>query len=245
MTYNINHLYPDVNVIDMTTDIYIADDEDKYNNNLKKLDELTLDINNFVIIFNINPLILSRFYALRMAKLSIPTRGYENVTDDDELIVFRNAKALVCPKETENDEKLMKLLKTLFREQVFNDCMICFCEFEAREKRVYCVNCNNQICQNCISKYLPTNAGWCPCCRQHLLFEDLKQPDETDYKFNSFLRKCLRRLIKNNPYVQRVAGEHVLECFNRAKELQQRPLYRNVNFFDDSETDSETDSDDG
>jgi hypothetical protein len=95
--------------------------------------------------------------------------------------------------------------------------MICFYEFEARERRVYCVNCNNQMCGNCVSTSLPNSAGWCPCCRQHILFERLKQPDETDDKFNSFVKKCLRYLIKRNPYLRGESGEHVFNGLNLAK----------------------------
>jgi hypothetical protein len=119
--------------------------------------------------------------------------------------------------------------------------MICFYEFESREQRVYCANCNNQICANCINNYLSNNAGWCPSCRRHILFTDLKQPDETDNEFNRFVKKCFKYQLKRNRYVQRAPGEPVLNCYNKAKEIQQSPLYRNVNFFEDSETDTDDD----
>jgi hypothetical protein len=113
MTYFFNHIYTDVNVIDMTADIYIADNEDKYNNNLNKLKDLTFDINKVVIMFNISHVGLSLFYGSRMAESSIPKKGYDNATDEDELIVFRNAKSLVCPKEQENDEELIRIIKNV------------------------------------------------------------------------------------------------------------------------------------
>ncbi len=114
MTYNINHLYPDVNVIDMTTDIYTADNEDEYNNNLNKLKELTLDINNFVIILNTNQIILRRFFNAYAARLSIPEQKHNNVVFETELLLFRNSKAFVCPKRP-NDEELIGIFKTSFR----------------------------------------------------------------------------------------------------------------------------------
>jgi archaellum biogenesis ATPase FlaH len=92
LTYNINHLYPDVNVIDMTTDIYTADNEDKYNNNLKKIKDLSADSNNFVIIFNINTITLSRFFDTLMVQRKVPKRAYENVTDDDDFLLFRKGR---------------------------------------------------------------------------------------------------------------------------------------------------------
>jgi hypothetical protein len=99
----------------MTAYIYTADNDDKCNNNIKKLKDLILDINNFIIIFNINTVILSRFLESHMAELSRPKTSYIDVSNDTELLLFRDSKTLLCPKEPDNDEELIRILKTSFR----------------------------------------------------------------------------------------------------------------------------------
>jgi len=71
-TININSIYPCVNVIDMTADIYTARTTEQFNNNLKRLKDLTVDHNNFIIIFNKGAVLLHRFFQSHLCQVSIP-----------------------------------------------------------------------------------------------------------------------------------------------------------------------------
>jgi hypothetical protein len=57
------------------------------------------------------------------------------------------------------------------------------------------------MCKNCYTSYIPNNVGFCPCCRQHLLFQGLKQSDVTDREYNDFIKDCMLYEISVNPNV--------------------------------------------
>jgi hypothetical protein len=85
--------------------------------------------------------------------------------------------------------------------------MVCFKEFTDDDKRVYCCHCDKQICRPCYSNYIENNAGWCPCCRQHLLFEGLKQADDPEPEFERFIKRATLYETIRNPYVRAVPDD--------------------------------------
>jgi len=163
---------------------------------------------------------------------SINTRTKNIVlTGSVDFLLFRDDNTLICPRQA-NEEELKSAIKKIFKEeQANNECVICFNEIKTPENRATCVNCYNLICGDCMDNYLFVNAGWCPVCRQHIIFENLKQPDDTDEEFNMFVKSRVLSYYKETPnarFLTTKRGEGILETYNALKRLEQHPLLNGV-----------------
>jgi hypothetical protein len=229
-TITINSIYSCVNVIDMTADLYTAKTTEQFNNNLKRLKDLTRDHNNFIIIFNKGAVLLHRFLQSHLHQVAIPKQNII-LTDSVNCLLFRDDNTLICPKQF-NDDELKSAIKKIFKDEQANiECIICYNEIKTPENRAMCVNCYKVICCDCMDAYLLVNPGWCPMCRQHIYFENLKQPDDTDEEFNMFVKSRVLSYYKETPnarFLITKQGEGILETYNELKRLQQHPLFYGV-----------------
>jgi len=200
---NIKLIYPDINIITLT----------EANDLSSKINEYTKDDNNIIIIFNNNNQInIKNVYSNYMIFKEVPNIFWiKNNIGDIAFMVVRSSKVLVYPtSHIEKSDILIDELKCILKPKTL-DCLICFEKFCFDEPRVTCCNCQMSICKNCFIKYIEVNAGWCPCCTCHLIFEGIKKHQsiaEYDELFNIFISKETKLSLYSG-FVQKLSGANI------------------------------------
>ena len=200
---------PNVNVINITL---------AYENvisNVEKLSEFTKDDNNIIIINNNNTINFTKFYSYYMDLHKVPSHAWSKIDDNIIVMLVRsNAVILAQKPETYNCEDFKNALKSYLKPRV-KDCLICFHNFPFKEKRVTCCHCQMPMCHNCFITYIKNNSGWCPYCRQHLLFVGLgktsMQNEDMDVAFDAFVGDEMRTRINQSNAVIRVSASYLAE----------------------------------
>ena len=209
---NIKSVYPNANVINMTSVIH------SYENvisNVKKLSEYTRDDNNIIIVYNINILHFTKFYSCYMSLKKEPVHTWSKIDDDIIVMLVRSNNVILAPKpEIGNSDVFKNVLKSYLKPRV-NDCLICFHEFIFNERRVSCCHCQMPMCKKCFITYIKNNSGWCPYCTQHLIYLGLDktciQGDDMDVVFNTFVGDEMRTRINQTNAVTSVPASYLAE----------------------------------
>ena len=209
---NIKYVYPNVNIINMTSAIHSYDN---VISNAKKLIDFIKDDNNIIIVYNINTLNFTKFRSYYMSSKKVPVHTWPNITDDVAIMLIRsNNVALFSKAEICNSDSFNNVLKSYFKPCV-KDCLICFHEFIFNEKRVSCCHCQMPMCKNCFITYIKNNSGWCPYCTMHLLYYGLGknsiQIDGMDDLFDSFVGDKMRNSINHTNAVTSVPVSYLFE----------------------------------
>ena len=92
---NIKFVYPNANVINMTSAIH------SYENvisNAKKLIEFTKDDNNIIMAYNINTLNFTKFYSCYMSLKNVPVHTWPKIDDDCIVMLVRSSGVVLAPK---------------------------------------------------------------------------------------------------------------------------------------------------
>jgi hypothetical protein len=120
----------------MTVDVHVAEKFETVINNLNKLIELLKDDNNMIIIFCINIKTVNAFYYRYLSFHSMCAKQRWTLNNDTGFLRFRRTRSLEFPnsKLYGKDERINSL-KNYRKGQAQNDCMICFYEFAANEKK--------------------------------------------------------------------------------------------------------------
>ena len=209
---NIKFVYPNANVINMTSVIH------SYENvisNVKKLNEFTKDDNNIIIVFNINTHNFTKFYSCYMSLKKVPVHTWSKIDDDIIVMLVRSNGVVLCPNpELGNSDVIKNALKSYLKPRVKN-CLICFHEFIFNERRVSCCHCQVPMCKNCFTTYIKSNSGWCPYCTQHLMYFGLGknsiQNEDMDSLFDSFVGVEMRNSINQTNAVTSVPASYLAE----------------------------------
>ena len=209
---NIKSVYPNVNIINMTSAIHSYDN---VISNAKKLIDFIKDDNNIIIVYNINTLNFTKFRSYYMSSKKVPVHTWPNITDNVAIMLIRsNNVALFSKAEICNSDSFNNVLKSYFKPCV-KDCLICFHEFIFNEKRVSCCHCQMPMCKNCFITYIKNNSGWCPYCTMHLLYYGLGknsiQIDGMDDLFDSFVGDKMRNSINHTNAVTSVPVSYLFE----------------------------------
>ena len=209
---NIKFVYPNANVINMTSAIYSYENVIR---NVKQLDEYTKDDNNIIIVFNINIDFFTKFYSCYMSLKKVPVHTWSKINDDIIVMLVRSNDTVLAPKpELGDSDDLKNALKIHIKPRV-KDCLICFHEFTFNEKRVSCCHCHMPMCKNCFIIYIKNNSGWCPYCTQHLIFLGLGktgiQNDDMDVIFDAFVGGEMRTRINQTNAVIQVSASYLAE----------------------------------
>jgi hypothetical protein len=182
----INEVYPSVDIIDMTEDVFT-----NKKISVKKLDALAKDENKFIVVFNCGSKVLHSFLVSYLELKNVPTRVYLKITDEVAFLLVRSSSIQVFSA----DDDITTCLKTIFKPSI-KECLICFYEFIHEEKRVSCCNCRAPLCTKCFEKYITENPGWCVQCRQHMIFPEWRQPDQPDNEENAIINAFVAEQMK-------------------------------------------------
>ena len=209
---NIKSVYPNANLINMTSAIHSCE---KVICNVKKLIEFTRDDNNIIIIYNINTLHFTNFYSCYMTLKNVPVYVWSKINDDSIVLLFRSSGIILAPKpEICNSEEFKNSIKKQLKSHV-KDCLICLHVFPFEEKRVTCCHCRMPMCKKCFIIYIKHNSGWCPYCRQHLLFKGLGKTDiqngDMDIIFDEFIGHEMRICINQTNAVNSVDASYLIK----------------------------------
>ena len=209
---NIKYVYPNVNVINMTSAIH------SYENvisNVKQLDEYTKDDNHIIIVFNINIDNFTKFHScyMRLKKVSVAT--WPTINDNIAVMLIRSNNILVCPKsEINNSDIINNALRSSLKPRV-KECLICCHEFDFNEKRVSCCHCRMPMCRECFIIYIKENSGWCPYCTRHIIYYGLDKSFIQDYNigdlFNKFVGDEMRNCINKGNTVSMISMKHITD----------------------------------
>ena len=213
---NIKSVYPNVNIINMTSDIELSEN---VCSNTKKLVEFTKDDNNIIAVYNINTINFTNFCSYYMSSKKVQVHTWPNITDDVAIMLIRsNNVAFFSKAEICNSDSFNYVLKTYFKPCV-KDCLICFHEFIFNEKRVSCCHCQMPMCKNCFITYIKNNSGWCPYCTMHLLYYGLgknnTQNDDIDVLFDMFVGDEMRTCINQTNDVTSVSASYIVKKWER------------------------------
>ena len=209
MSSNIKNIYPNVNVI------FIILAYENVISNIKKLYEFTKDDNNIIIINNNNTIHFTKFYSYYMDLHKVPSHAWSKIDDNISVMLVRGTAIILAQKsEIYNCELFNNTLKSSLKLRV-KECLICFHNFFFKEKRVTCCHCMMPICHNCFITYIKNNSGWCPYCRQHLLFNGLgktsMQSDDIGDIFDAFVGDEMRTRINQNDAITSVPASYLME----------------------------------
>jgi len=168
-------LYPDVRIVNISNTLYT---NNRISKQVKQIDDLTRDDNNFIVIENRDHKHLEKLVRAYLLNKKAPMKLSTYQFIKTAFVLFRSANFIMCPKcEMNNDHEVFKMLKTHFKQSP-KECMLCYKEFEHNEKKVTCCNCKTPICSKCFFLYLKSgNSGWCPFCTQHMMFYGLTKMD--------------------------------------------------------------------
>ena len=150
-----------------------------------------------------------------MSLKKVPVHAWYKIDDDIIVMLVRSNGVILAPKpEIGNSDVFKNAIKSYLKPSV-KDCLICFHEFFFNEKRVTCCHCKMPICKNCFITYIKNNSGWCPYCRQHLIFWGLGktgiQNDDMDAIFDAFVGDEMRTRINQTNAVIRVSASYLAE----------------------------------
>ena len=71
------------------------------------------------------------------------------------------------------------------------------------------------MCKKCFIIYIKNNSGWCPYCRQHLLFKGLGKTDlqnnDMDIIFDDFIGYEMRTCINQTNAVNSVDASYLVK----------------------------------
>ena len=209
---NIKFVYPNANVINMTSVIH------SYENvisNVKKLNEFTKDDNNIIIVFNINTHNFTKFHSCYMRLKKVSTATWPQINDNIAVMLIRSNGVILCPKpELGNSDVINNALKSYLKPRV-KECLICCHEFDFNEKRVSCCHCQMPMCKDCFTIYIKENSGWCPYCTRHLMYFGLGktciQNEYMDNLFNAFVGDEMRTRINQTNAVAMIPATHLAD----------------------------------
>ena len=186
---NIKSVYPNVNIINMTSDIELSEN---VCSNTKKLVEFTKDDNNIIAVYNINTINFTNFYSCYMTLTDMPSYTWPKINVDCVVMLVRSNGVILVPKPTAiNSETFKDGLKSYLKPRI-KECHICFHKFIFKEKKVSCCNCQMPICRDCFSTYIKNNSGWCPWCTKHLIFIGLSK---TSSMRNEYMKGVFNKFI--------------------------------------------------
>ena len=211
----IKYVYPDANVINMTTSIHSSDD---ILISVKKLNKFLQDNNNIIIIFNINTQIVNDFYSNYIQWKKAPTAICQEVKDNIALMIVRGSNVLLYPTSELNTDTMSQVLKSQLKPSV-KECLICFHEFVFNEKRVTCCHCQMPMCGECFGTYVKSNSGWCPYCTLHIMYSGLRkmssESNDLNNMFDAFISKeMMDRINQTNSIVTTCAKPIIDNIFN-------------------------------
>ena len=209
---NIKFVYPNANVINMTSVIH------SYENvisNVETLNEFTKDDNNIIIVFNINTHNFTKFHSCYMRLKKVSTVTWPKINDDVAVMLIRSSGVILYPKpELGNSDAINNTLKYLLKPRV-KECLICCHEFDFNEKRVSCCHCQMPMCKDCFTIYIKENSGWCPYCTRHLMYFGLGktciQNEYMDNLFNAFVGDEMRTRINQTNAVAMIPATHLAD----------------------------------
>ena len=209
---NIKYVYPNANVINMTSVIHSSKN---VLSNVENLNEFTKDDNNIIIVFNINTPNFTKFYYCYMEWKNVPTSLFPKVKDNIAFLIVRGSNVILYPTpELGNSDVITNTIKYNLKPRV-EECLICFHEFVFGEKRVSCCNCHMPMCKECFTHYIKESPGWCPYCTKHLMYYGLGkscfQDDALYNLFNVFVGEQMRTSIKQTNGVATIPAQHLAD----------------------------------
>ena len=173
MRQHISNIYPNANTVDKLCN---GRSKNRMNRIAKQIDQLTKDDNNFILIDNTQPDMLKTIVAMYFKLKGQPFRFKDKDFTLSAFCLIRSSNLAMFPiSGVDDDDFIIDSLRSAFRPKV-TDCVICFHKFRHNETRQRCCNCHAPLCGTCCLSYLGHgNNGWCPICRRHIAFYELKE----------------------------------------------------------------------
>ena len=203
ITKYISEIYPYSHVKNISDVVYRVNDAFKSNKYMLKLG---LNNYNFVVIENRDIRIL---YNMLNMFYKTPKFSKEYV-GKIKYVILRGAHQIHLTKVSDDLDFAHSFKKslntTLSSIEDTNLCNICFDMIPLGVDKQMCCNCCKSLCEKCFDSYIYSgNAGWCPLCREHMIFKHIIKPEDCDLTkdemecFNESIRyKTLQYITKRN-----------------------------------------------
>ena len=203
ITKYISEIYPYSHVKNISDVVYRVNDALKSN---KYMLTLGLNNSNFVVVENRDVGVLYNMLNMFYENPKFSKEYVENI----EYVILRGAHQLHLTKVSDDLDFVhsfkRSLNTTLSPIEDTNLCNICFDMVPLGVDKQMCRNCCKSLCEKCFDSYICSgNAGWCPLCREHMIFEQMIKPEDCDFTdgeiecFNESVRsKTLQYINERN-----------------------------------------------
>ena len=144
-------VYPNSNIVNMTKGIY---SNNRLNKHVKRLNKLTMDDNNFIVIENRGTHTLEKFINGYLTFKKQPIRNTFAQFSSSSLVLFRSNNFVMVPSsELKKIDEIKSVLKSQFKPRQ-RECLLCLHEFQHNEQKQTCCNCHVPVCASCFKSYI-------------------------------------------------------------------------------------------